>query len=85
MFEAVLSDPDSLADWLAPNSGDYLEFEEFAYIARDTWSAKTGKDWNEMPVVSEMMYDSDPQGTPLNEDPEALAKRYPKLWKRFGS
>jgi hypothetical protein len=85
VFEAVSADPDSLAELLAPGEGGDLEFEEFAYVARDAWAAKTGRDWNEMPVVANMAYDIEPKGSPLIESREALARRYPKLWKRFGN
>jgi hypothetical protein len=84
VFEMVLADPDSLADMLAPNAGGDLEFEEFAYVAREAWTAKTGRDWNDMPVVAEMAYDGQPKGTPFSDEAAALARRYPKLWKRFG-
>jgi hypothetical protein len=85
VFEAVSADPDSLADLLATGEGGDLEFEEFAYVARDAWATKTGRDWNDMPVVANTAYDIEPKGSPLIETPEALAHRYPKLWKRFGS
>ena len=42
VFKKVLADPDSLGDVLAPDSTGELEFEQFAYIARDVWSAKSG-------------------------------------------
>lgn len=85
VFEAVSANPDSLADMLAAGSEGDLEFEEYAYVARDVWAAKTGQDWNDMPVIANMIYDSEPKGQPFSEGQEALAKRYPKLWNRFGS
>jgi hypothetical protein len=85
VFEAVSKDPDRLADLLAPREkGGDLEFEEFAYVARDVWVDKTGRDWNELPVIAEMAYSSEPEGTAFSEDREELARRYPKLSKRFG-
>ena len=84
VFEKVSADPDSLADLLAPSAGGDLEFEEFAYVAREAWTAKTGRDWNDMPLVADMAYDGQPSGTPFSEEDAALARRYPKLWKRFG-
>ena len=85
MFEAVSANPDSLADMLASGSRGDLEFEDYAYVAREVWAAKTGLDWNDMPVIANMIYDSEPKGQSFSEDQEALAKRYPKLWDRFGS
>lgn len=85
-FESVAANPDSLADMLAQGeSGGDLEFEEFAYVAREAWAIKTGRDSNEMPVIANMLPIGDPKGTPFSEDADALAKRYPKLWARFGS
>jgi hypothetical protein len=85
VFEAVSKEPDSLADMLAPDSKGPLEFEDFAYVAREAWQAKTGKDFDDMPRVAEMIYPGvEPSGEPFKEDEEYLAKRYPKLWKRFG-
>ncbi|MEG3086121.1 DUF4240 domain-containing protein [Sphingomonas sp. PB4P5] len=85
VFEQVLADPDRLADLLAPSeAGGDLEFEEFAYVARQAWAAKSGRDWNEMPVIADMIYEQQPTGRAFSEDGEELARRYPKLWKRFG-
>ena len=85
VFEAVSKDPDSLADLLASDSVGPLEFEDFAYVARDAWEAKTGKDSSEMPQFADMIYPGvEPSGEPFKEDEEYLAKRYPRLWKRFG-
>lgn len=85
VFDKVVANPDSLADLLAPGGGvGDFEFEEFAYVAREAWQAKTGRDWNDMPVIANMMYDNEPSGTAFSENPADLAKRYPKLWKRFG-
>lgn len=85
VFEAVSADPDSLANWIADGETGDFEFEEFAYIARDAWAAKTGKDWNAMPVVANMIYDVEPKGSAFSEDATELARRYPRLWARFGS
>lgn len=84
LFEKVLADPDSLADLLPDDVDQSLEFEEFAYVAADAWSAKAGRPLGEMPDVE--VYDSaeTPKGKPFDEDPDYLEKRYPKLSKRFG-
>jgi Protein of unknown function (DUF4240) len=84
VFHQVVANPDSLADLLAPDSGRDFEFEAFAYVARDAWQATTGRDWNDMPVIANMAYDKEPSGAAFSENPADLAKRYPKLWKRFG-
>ena len=81
-FRKVSTNPDSLADILAKGSEGELEFEEFAYIAREVWAKKTGRDPGDM---LGMMYDAKPSGVPFAEDPASLKKRYPKLWARFAA
>lgn len=88
-FEGVLADPDSLALRLALDTTGVCEFEEFAYVAAEVWAEKTGIDplkdaegrfpYTGAPPASE------PTGTPFEESPSYLAKRYPKLWARFGA
>ena len=81
-----MADPDSLADILVPNVEGVLEFEDFAYVARQVWGEKTGRPSNQMPNAANMIYPGlEPSGTKFEEDPTYLAKRYPKLWQRFGT
>lgn len=84
IFELVSRNPDVIADILSPESDGPLEFEEFAYAAREVWEEKTGKSFDEMPFTAAMSYDSEPAGQPFEEDDSYLASAYPKLWKRFG-
>ena len=85
IFRKVSAHPDSLADILAKDSGGDLEFEEFAYIARNVWAEKTERDPGDMPGAAAMMYNTKPSGTPFVENPTVLQKRYPKLWARFAA
>jgi hypothetical protein len=86
IFDKVMADPDSLADILAPKMEGVLEFEEFAYVARNVWSEKAGRSGKEMPNAAWMAYPGrEPSGTRFDEDAAYLAKRYPKLWQRFGN
>ncbi|MET0246021.1 MAG: DUF4240 domain-containing protein [Sphingomonas sp.] len=82
-FETVTADPDALATLLPPDSGDDLEFEELAYVARAAWAEKTGQSPDRMPIVATAPT-TEPTGTPFSENPAELAKRYPRLWERFG-
>jgi len=85
VFDKVSANPDSLADLLAAGEGaGDLEFEDFAYVAREVWATKTKRDWSDLPVVANMAHDDKPSGVPFSEDAAELARRYPKLWKRFG-
>lgn len=83
IFRKVSTHPDSLAEVLAKDTKGELEFEEFAYIARDVWGKKTGRDPGDMPAAANMMYDAKPSGVPFAEDSASLKRRYPKLWARF--
>jgi hypothetical protein len=88
-FERVLADPDSLALSLAPDTQGVCEFEEFAYVAAEVWAEKTGMDpWKDpdgrFPHTGASPA-SEPSGTPFEEDGAYLAKRYPRLWARFGA
>jgi len=87
-FERVVADPDSLAVSLAPDMAGVCEFEEFAYVAGEVWQEKTGIDPGTDPEdrfpYTGAAAASEPSGTPFEEDETHLAKRYPKLWARFG-
>jgi hypothetical protein len=83
-FEQALVDPESLAALVPADARGPLEFEGFASIASEVWAAKTGRDPAAMPV-GETPASSSPSGRPFEEDEAALAKRYPRLWRRFGA
>ena len=84
-FDTVSHDPDALADMIASDSSGPLEFEDFAYVAREVWASKTGREADDMPMVANMIYpDLKPSGELFQENETYLSKRYPKLWKRFG-
>jgi hypothetical protein len=87
-FEAALADPDSLAGVAEQGSADGFDFELFAYVAGDVWREKTGIDPSTDPQ-GRFPYTGappapQPSGIPFEEDPDHLAKRYPKLWTKFG-
>lgn len=77
VFEKVNADPDSLADILAPNVEGLLEFEDFAYVARQVWSEKTGLLDSEMPNAANMSYPGlEPSGTDFEEGEAYLSRPY---------
>ncbi|MBC6982130.1 DUF4240 domain-containing protein [Caulobacter sp. 17J80-11] len=82
VFERVLADPDALADVLPEDVEAALEFEGLMYVAGDVWCEKTGREAEEWPGAGVDGVD-EPAGEPIEEDEDLLAKRYPKLWKRF--
>jgi Protein of unknown function (DUF4240) len=89
VFDAAVAHPDSLADMLARGAHGPFEFEEFAYVAGRVWAEKTGIDpWRD--TKGAFPYTGGPpasqlSGTPFEKNKSNLAKKYPKLWARFGS
>ncbi len=83
VYDAALADPDSLAATIPAGMNEAAEFEGFGYVAMELWAKRTGRDPAQMP--SGATQPAKPTGKPWSEDPAALAARYPKLWKRFGS
>ena len=83
-FDAAVADPDSLATTIPGNSPDEYDFELFAYVAGDVWKEKTGLDADRFPYTG-MPSAPQPSGKPFEEDSDHLAKRYPKLWAKFGA
>ena len=84
VFEKALANPDSLADEVPKGTTEALEFESFAYIAKDVWTKKMGKPITAFPPpATSLPGGSQPRGKPFKEDSADLAAHYPKLWKRF--
>jgi hypothetical protein len=81
-FERLLARPDDLAI-VAPPGDAPLEFEEIAYVAFEVWVAKTGADAEWTGAGLDGM-GAEPSGQPFEEEPAALARRYPQTWARFG-
>lgn len=85
VFEKVLGEPDSLADLkLAPGPDGVFEFEQLAYVPRETWAAKTGRSPDDMPATWSGLYPNAPTGEPFDPSEVGLEKRYPRLWKKYG-
>jgi hypothetical protein len=83
VYERVLAEPDDLADMLVADVEGVLEFEDFAYVARDVWVRKTGGSAEEF-AAGGAMAGGAPRGEPFEDDAAHLSARYPKLWRRFG-
>ncbi len=85
--EEALADPDSLARLIGQFGPDRTwEFEEIYYVTMDVFKEKGGE--GDVRDYSELEAGLDgrrPSGEPFVEDGADLARRYPKLWQRFGS
>ena len=76
-YTRALSDPESLADVdLGPDGEEDAFFEEFAYVPRSVYQAKTGQ-----PLRHARTAPSKPTGEEWEEDD--LASRFPRLSSRY--
>jgi hypothetical protein len=87
VFESALGDPDSLAQLeVRPGPSGTWEFEDIYYVANRIFQEKGGEgDVRDYSEPEAGLGGSEPSGEPFEEDPEHLARRYPALWRRFGS
>lgn len=86
-YDAGLANPDSLADFERwPGPFGLYDFEEIYYIAKRVFEEKGGKgDVRDYSEPEAGVGGPGPSGEPFDEDEEHLARRYPKLWRRFGT
>ena len=85
VFEQVVAQPDRLAEVLAADSEGVLEFEEISAVATEVWARKSGRTQDEMPMpAAATLPGATPVGERFEEDPAALAARFPRTWARFG-
>ena len=89
VYDAALADPDSLAQQ-AVRTGPWnvWEFEEIYYVTMEVFNEKGGEgdvpDHSE-PEAGATLTGREPSREPFPEDEDHLARRYPKLWHRFGA
>jgi Protein of unknown function (DUF4240) len=81
IYEQALADPDSLADvGLGPNAANKEFFGEFACVAIRVYEEMTDEAIPRCPWD----YPSEPTGEPWTEDTTELARRFPRLWAKYG-
>ncbi|MGV9263707.1 DUF4240 domain-containing protein [Kitasatospora sp. NPDC003701] len=82
VFEGGLHEPDDLADLLPDfDEEEDGEAEDLGYAADEAYEQLTGLP---LPEVGERQ-PARPAGAALDfDDPDAMAKRFPKLWERYG-
>ena len=80
VFEAALKDADGTLAGMNIPDDEYCEMEGLMYVAVEAFEAVSE---DEMPVP-ESDGPSKPRGNEFDEDDEeAIAKRWPKLWKKY--
>ena len=83
VYERGMADADSLVDVFISPDLEIAEFEEFGYVAREVYEAKTGQ---ELPLL-ETKHPSEPMGQRWSEDTDEedaeLACRFPKVYAAF--
>ncbi|WP_316175920.1 MULTISPECIES: DUF4240 domain-containing protein [unclassified Bradyrhizobium] len=86
VYEAAMAGPDSLAEFNgAPGPDGVWEFEEIYYVANRVFRERGGQgDVRDHSEPEAGLGGPGPSGDPFEEDDEHLARRYPKLWQRFG-
>jgi hypothetical protein len=83
VYYNALSDPESLVDveQTPVDPGEVFPFfEDFEYVVDEVYEDKTGE---ELPELCQD-YPPGPQGEEWEESDEALSRRFPKLWAKFG-
>lgn len=83
VFEGAVHDPDSLADLLDDFDEEVDgDGEDLGYAADEAYEQLTG---TVIPDLGLPPAPSEPDGVPVDFENEAsLARRYPRLWERFG-
>ncbi len=86
-YESATADPDSLARFDGQSGPEGIwELEEIYYIANRIFSEKGGEgDVRSYSEPEAGLGGPGPSGEPFDEDDAHLARRYPNLWRRFGT
>jgi hypothetical protein len=79
VYEAALSDPETLVDVAERRDVEDFFFEGLTYVAGRVYERQMG---SEMPNVSGPR-PREPIGEPWPEDPDVLRQRWPRLFARF--
>ena len=84
VFSNAVAEPDSLADVIS-GQGEEIELEEFAYVASAVYAKKKGDPKARIPISKDLVSLGEPAGSEFQDDAEYFARRYPKLFEKFGS
>ena len=84
VYEEALRDPETLARVVNADAGDECQCEGFQYVAREAWDSKTRNRQGDFPA-GEIMQADEPAGESWSEEGDDLARRFPKLWRKFAA
>jgi hypothetical protein len=84
VYEAALRDPETLERVVNAEAGDECQYEGFQYVAREAWEKKTRNRLGDFPA-QEITQADEPSGEPWSEEGDDLARRLPKLWRKFAA
>jgi hypothetical protein len=82
VFEAAIVDPDSLVDLADDTDPVFISDEDFGYVAQQVYEAKTGQSMPDNDVVIPDQASGEHWDI---EDEELCARKFPKLWAKFGA
>ncbi|WP_224249090.1 DUF4240 domain-containing protein [Hyalangium gracile] len=80
VFEAALEDAESLADVVDAPGVEDVFFEAFLYAPARAYKESTGR---EIPPYTDPRRPA-PTGEKWEEDGDALMRRFPRLWRKYG-
>jgi hypothetical protein len=83
-YATALRSADSLADLVDEDDLDVgCELEGLRYAPAAAWAESTGRDEDDFPDSAPEPQAAEPAGEPWSEDPDELARRFPKLCAKF--
>lgn len=81
VYRKALENPDTLAEL---DDAEELFFEEFAYLAKRVYDAKTGQELDVSDAALQARFKK-PSGRRWDfEDEAKMEKRFPRLWEAYG-
>jgi hypothetical protein len=84
VYEEALRNPETLAQVVNAEAGDECQYEGFQYVAREAWENKTRNRQGDFPA-GEITQPDKPAGERWSEEGDDLARRFPKLWRKFAA
>jgi hypothetical protein len=80
VYDAALRDPETLLEVADAPGVEVTAFEELHYVPGQAYEEKTGE---EMPDTG-VSHHREPAGDEWTEEDDDLARRFPRLWAKYG-